>query len=245
VLKKQPRLHIIGIAAAVAAAVIYGAWRWREGRAQNDAVQKYLDQMGRLLAEEGLRSSEKDSDVRVSARSQTLTVLQRLGPDRKQKLLRFLYESHLIGKDVPIVSLAGSDLSEADLRRANLREANLSEANLSEANLRGASLSGADLSKADLTEAGLRGANLRKADLSEANLREADLSKANLTEANLSKDHLMKANLKWAHLTKVDLSKADLSKADLSHTRGVTNEQLEKQAKSLEDTTMPDGSKHD
>jgi hypothetical protein len=173
VLKKQPHLHIIGVAAAVAAAVIYGAWRWREGRAQNDALQKYLDQMGRLLAQEGLRSSEKDSDVRVSVRSQTLTVLQRLGPDRKQKLLRFLYESHLIGKDDPIVSLAGSDLSEAALHRANLSEANLSEAKLHEA-----SLSGADLSKTDLTEAGLRAANLRKADLSEANLREADLNEA-------------------------------------------------------------------
>jgi Pentapeptide repeats (8 copies) len=225
VLKKQPHLHIIGVAAAVAAAVIYGAWRWREGRAQNDALQKYLDQMGRLLAEEGLRSSEKDSDVRVSARSQTLTVLQRLGPDRKQKLLRYLYESHLIGKDDPIVSLAGSDLSEADLRRADLSETNLREANLSEANLREADLSKADLSEANLSEANLRGASLSG----------ADLSKADLTEAGL----------RGANLRKTDLSEANLREADLNEAQGVTNEELEQTVQLLEKATMPDGSKHE
>src|ERR687885_501623 len=108
-LKKLPNMHIIGVAAVVAAALIYGAWRCRELLAQNDALQKYLEQMRQLLTEEGLRSSEKDSDVHVSAWSQTLTVLQRLGPDRKQNLLRFLYELHLIGNDTSIVSLAGAD----------------------------------------------------------------------------------------------------------------------------------------
>jgi|SRR5215217_583435 len=51
-----------------------------EERAQNDALQKYLEQMGQLLTKEGLRNPEKGSDVRVLARSQTLTVLQGLDP---------------------------------------------------------------------------------------------------------------------------------------------------------------------
>jgi uncharacterized protein YjbI with pentapeptide repeats len=81
--------------------------------------------MGQLLTKEGLRSSEEGSDVRVLARSQTLTVLQGLGPDRKRSLLRFLYESHLIDNDNPIVRLAGADLRGADLKGADLRGANL------------------------------------------------------------------------------------------------------------------------
>src|SRR5215212_9238522 len=40
-----------------------------EERAQNDALQKYLEQMGQLLTKEGLRNPEKGSDVRVLARS--------------------------------------------------------------------------------------------------------------------------------------------------------------------------------
>jgi hypothetical protein len=121
-----------------------------EERAQNDALQKYLEQMGQLLTKEELRGSEEGSDARVLARSQTLTVLQGLGPDRKRSLLRFLYESHLIDDDDPIVKLAG-----ADLRRGNLKGAVLE----------GADLEGADLEGAKLERADLRGADLEGADL--------------------------------------------------------------------------------
>ena len=108
-----------------------------EDRAQNDALQKYLEQMGQLLTEVELRQSEKGSDARVLARSQTLTVLQGLSADRKRILLRFLYESHLIDRgDDTIVDLAG-----ADLRGANVSLAYLHEADLREANLRGAKVS--------------------------------------------------------------------------------------------------------
>ena len=146
-----------------------------EERAQNDALQTYIDQMGTLLIKENLRSSEEDADLRRVARAQTLTVLQGLGPDRKRILLRFLYESHLINEKGTIVDLVGADLLEANLR---------------EAYLRGAKLSGTDLSGADLT-------------------------------------------------------KANLSSANLKNIKGVTIEELEKQAKSVEGATLPDGSKHD
>ena|SRR5215203_3859512 len=166
-LRKTIKIILIVVAAVVAAAVIYGVWRWlgwyiapesptdrkdhvqvlavglgaigaiitaiigwrnlrqsqqttettientrliEEERAQNDALQKYLEQMGQLLTKENLRKSAKDADVRILARSQTLTVLQGLSPDRKRILLRFLYESHLIKGDDTIVSLAGADL---------------------------------------------------------------------------------------------------------------------------------------
>jgi hypothetical protein len=140
-------------------------------RAQNDTVQKYFEQMGQLLTKEGLRNSEKGSDVRVLARSQTLAVLatQRRGLEgglgaRKRFLLQFLYESRLIDSNNEIVSLAG-----ADLRWVWLPEAELGGANLGGVDLRGANLGGANLGGVDLRGANLGGADLRGADLRGAN----------------------------------------------------------------------------
>src|SRR5215207_6407726 len=116
-------------------------------RAQHDALQKYFEQMGQLLTKEKLRCSQIDDDVRVLARSQTLMMLQGLGPDRKRILLGFLYESHLITGDDSIVSLAGADLKEAVLDGAHLDGTHLNRvllngAHLNEADLKGAQLSG-------------------------------------------------------------------------------------------------------
>jgi hypothetical protein len=51
-------------------------------------------------------------------------------------LLQFLYESGLILRDKPVVSLAAADLRWAWLVQAHLRGANLSDADLRMANLR-------------------------------------------------------------------------------------------------------------
>src|SRR5258708_1299930 len=110
------------------------------------------------------------------------------------------------------------DLNGADLSEANLRYADLSQANLSKANLHRAILIGAKLTIADLTGAVLGGAKLTIADLTGAKLNNANLYEA-------------------------DLRLTILGGADLSGAFGTTPEQL-KRAKSLKDTTMPDGSKH-
>ena len=75
-------------------------------------------------------------------------MLEGLDPDRKQILLLFLYESGLIDKDKPVVSLVAANLSGANLSKADLHGAILLEANLSKAELWGA-----DLRKASLREA--------------------------------------------------------------------------------------------
>jgi uncharacterized protein YjbI with pentapeptide repeats len=92
------------------------------------------------------------------------------------------------------------------------------------------SLHGADLRKAYLFGADLHGTDLRNTDLTDANLSTADLSDANLHRANLTDAHLSDANLTDAHLT------------DAS---GITNEELEQQADSLEGATMPNGQKYE
>jgi hypothetical protein len=95
-----------------------------EQRAQDEALQAYLDQMSTLLLEKDLRSSEEDSEVRTLARARTLTVLGRLDPSRKAAVMQFLLEAELVQSAggpivAPIVALAGADLSGVDLVRGN------------------------------------------------------------------------------------------------------------------------------
>jgi uncharacterized protein YjbI with pentapeptide repeats len=162
-------------------------------RAEQATLQAYLEQMGTLLLQEDLRTSE-DIDVRNLARARTLTTLVIVEPHRKRAVVKFLYEASLINKDSPVVPLSGASLRDAELRDAELSNAELSHANLS------------------------------GADLDHANLSHVDLSDANLSGA--------------------DLWRANLSGADLFSAEGVTKEQLEQQAKSLEGAIMPDGSMH-
>jgi len=155
-------------------------------RAQDEALQAYLDQMSTLLIERNLRGSEEASEVRTLARTRTLTVLKRLDPSRKTAVLQLLQEAELVqssGDSAPIFELAGADLGGADL----------SASHLSGANLREADLSGADLLLVHLREAILVGADLRAVDL-----RAADLSTADLTEVNLTGADLREADLRSA-----------------------------------------------
>jgi len=204
-----------------------------EQRAQDEALQAYLDQMSSLLLENGLRSSQEDSEARTLARARTLAVLGRLDASRKATVMQFLAEAELVqsaeGRE-PIIGLGGADLSgpkkeldllsldlsgallsEADLRNVDLRGANLSKVDLRFSDLRGALLSGTDLSGANLNgalldDAYLRGTNLRNSNLSAAHLPNADLSDANLSNANLSNANLSNANLSSANLSGANLS---------------------------------------
>jgi uncharacterized protein YjbI with pentapeptide repeats len=194
-------------------------------RARETALQNYFENVGELLIEKPLRRASPRDNLSTVVRAQTLSVLEGLDPNRKRILLRFLYESGLIDKDKPVVSLAG----------ANLREANLHGAILSHANLRGVNLPGADLSHADLPGADLTHALLTYADLSGANLHGADLRRAFLVEADLAN----------ADLSEADLGKADLGMANFHFARGVTAEELEQESVSLEGATMPNGQKYE
>jgi uncharacterized protein YjbI with pentapeptide repeats len=192
-------------------------------RAQEEALQAYLDQMSGLLLEKDLRASEEDSEVRTLARARTLTVLSRLDPSRKTAVMQFLVEAKLVQgveEREPIIKLLVADLSGAHLIAADLSGANLSGADLSGAFLRGADLGGAYLFGAYLFGANLFGANL--------------------FGANLFRTILFRTILIRADLSGADLSSADLRGADLSDATGLTEEQLA-DAKSLEGATMPDG----
>jgi hypothetical protein len=232
-----------------------GTWgiTWQQGklaeqRAQDEALQAYLDQMSQLLMAEDLRNSEEGSAPRTLARARTLTLLGRLDSSRKGRLLRFLYEAKLINKRNPIVELTGADASDADLSRAVLGAADL----------KGVDLSGADLSRSELVEADLSCSpptvwwmkrNQSCTDLSGANLSGADLHQTNMSCAPAPEwwmetkrtdcVDLRDANLSGADLTYADLSGANLTGAD------VTEERLDEQANSLLGARMPNGQQYE
>src|SRR5215211_6550623 len=112
------------------------ASRLEAQRAHEAALQKYFEQVGKLLIDKPLHRAAPGDNLSTGVRAQTLAVLEALDSERKRILLQFLHESNLILRDKPVVSLAG----------AYLREANLREAKLIKADLRGADLSGANLS---------------------------------------------------------------------------------------------------
>jgi hypothetical protein len=110
-------------------------WESREledQRAHETALQNYFEQVGKLLVEQPLRGTSPGDNLSTAVRAQTLAVLEGLDHDRKRFLLEFLYESGLINKDNPVVSLVS-----ANLRGANLIEANLTKAYLLNADLDG------------------------------------------------------------------------------------------------------------
>ncbi len=219
-----------------------------EQRAQDAALQAFIDEIGSLLVDEDLRDARSE-DARSVARARTFTILERLvpptevrkdarapgkgkgtsedaantAPDRRKSILQFLYESELISKENPVVSLRGANLREASLRGLSLSNADLSGADLFGADMRG--LGGEQSEGVDLS-----GTNLSGTELSAAALEKADLSGANLSGAVLG-----------SALCDADLSNADLSNADLRRASPscITQDQIE-QAKGDETTLLPD-----
>jgi uncharacterized protein YjbI with pentapeptide repeats len=160
-----------------------------EQRAQDEALQAYLDQMSQLLLDKKLLRSEESSPVRTLAQARTTTIISRLDAEDNVSVTRFLTDSGLTGarranlEQPSTVSL----LRQTALRDADLAGAFLPDADLTEANLPDADLSNASLVSADLSGANLEGTKLKGADLIFADLTNADLRDANLTDANLDK----------------------------------------------------------
>jgi hypothetical protein len=90
-------LELLIVPAAIAGvATVGGAWFMGQ-RAQDAALQAYLDKMSELLIDAQLR--EKDDpyeDTRVTARARTLAILRELDGGRKRIVLLFLREARLI-----------------------------------------------------------------------------------------------------------------------------------------------------
>lgn len=236
-------------------------------RTQDAALQAYLNQMSTLLLEKDLRNDK----VRTLLRARTLTVLGRLDPSRKKQLMRFIYEADLINRPHPVIKLQGANLQALNLSGVDLMGGPFGPSDVDEisdicatypsspnnfygpcvladrAGPVGESVIVTDVSVGNginLSEANLRNANLHMAALGEADLMNASLEQANLRDALLVDAELFEANLSHAELSGANLKGADLTLADLTDVTGITKEELEQQACSLDGTIMPDGSEH-
>ena len=182
-------------------------------RAQDEALQKYLDQMSDLLVHQNLRSEPEGSkpkgfqiytgeasdisrpkgSIRDLAQARTKAVLLSLDKEHKRRPLKLVHELGLIKKGSWILELGNAGLDGADLSELTLHDAYLKCVDL-----RIADLKGADLERCDLSLADLRGANLWRADLKHANLAQANL---------LPYDERDPERLSLHNLRKIDLSK--------------------------------------
>jgi hypothetical protein len=238
-------------------------------RAQDEALQAYLDQMSQLLADEKrpLHRAQQGDSLSTVARARTLTVLSRLDGVRKGIVVQFLYESKLIVGDQPVLNLQGADLQRVVLEATRLSKVNLKGAILSYGSftgvvLREALLTGAHLNNTDFVGVDLREAILRHVNLSQAVLRRWTTSYSNLvgslvpelperqpSEFWLLREMRLKSlgvvRLVPTMLSGADLSGADLRGADLRDVFGLTNELLQEQAFMLRGTTMPNGQKYE
>lgn len=190
-----------------------------------DILSNYIDNTQDLLLNHNLLGNsplpknnvEKVTiqEVQELARSRTLTALRGLDPDRKVRLVQFLYEANLISyediianKQQTIIDLAGVDFTNTDFTNVKLIGANLSCANpdaeFTYTNSR---------TCVNLRDANFQVDPLENANFSSDTLSGADLSYAQLDGANLSNTLLDGANLKDAGLHGVDLSSADLRNA--------------------------------
>jgi hypothetical protein len=137
-------LLIVGLVIAAGGILLNRSARNRQqaiarANRQQETLQSYYDKLADLLLDYELKKdTEKGREAQDIARARTLATLRALDSDRKGWLLKFLYESELINRDNPIVSLVSADLLGANLSEANLSEANLGGADLNGARLRGA-----------------------------------------------------------------------------------------------------------
>lgn len=143
----------------------------------------------------------------------------------------------------------GSPIREAAVEAARqlaargwLQDGSLQGANLKDANLEGARLENANLQGAKLNSAILQRTKFRKARLMGAVLTFADLRGASLMLVNFEKAYAPGVDLRGAVLSSAVLNLTNLESAKLQGARGFSTDQL-KQAKSLEDTTLPDGTR--
>lgn len=199
-------------------------------RAQESALEAYLDRMSELLLDKDdpLLKSRPGSPCQEMASTRTLTLLRRLDGRRRNQVFQFLRDARLLGvkkktarleeggqirfidEIAPISVFEGRNMQKMELQDAILELANLSGAFLEGANLERAKLCGARFANAKMKGAFLKGAILRGANLA------ADLHGANLSNADM----------RWANLYAADLSEANLFQADLRGAKNLSCERL-------------------
>jgi len=146
-----------------------------EQRAQDEALQAYLDQMSTLILNRNLLESDRDDPLYTLAQARTATVMRRLDAARNRSVVRFLSDSGLDGTLLSGIVLEGAELRGVDLSGANLYKADLDKVILREAILQQVDLSGARITQEKLDQArSLTGATMPNGQMYEDWLKSKD-----------------------------------------------------------------------
>lgn len=217
-------------------------------RNQQTLLDSYFDRMTGLILEKGLKESVSGDEIRNIARTHTLSVLRNLDEKRKGQVLRFLYESNLVGKPA-IIELHAAEFRLTDLIMVPLSlfaDADGSSPKYwTEELITRFVMNDYDSFPHNVTKAwsaSLWKAELKDVDFSGAAFILTKFGYANLDEANFTGAILALANFEGANLRGASLQGADLRRANLSEAT-VTDNQLQT-AKSLEGAIMPNGEKY-
>ena len=208
--------------------------RAEEQRAQNTALQEYLNAMKDLFLDQGSRvqgPQEVSVGQRKLARARTFTVLSRLDDVRQGNVVRFLSEAGLINRGNPnrsdpnqgdpVIPLGGTRRKQPRLVGIEMRDgdAPMTAGGLGEyaltlggANLEKIDLQGADFNGTDLSHVVLNYANFIGTDLTEADLSGSLLVGANLTGADLGDAILNNTVFQWANLYQANITTAELQR---------------------------------
>lgn len=268
--RRNPRtvwdwIGLVGVGSAITLVGLWIARKQKErdegiasDRAQEEALQAYLDKMSILMIEGKIGARHGDplgENARRVAQARTKEALLVLDKDHKRRPLKLLYELGLIDGSSPVIALDNAGLDHACLGELSLREACLARADLRATDLSGSDLRGTDLSGADLRGADMRNADLSHTDLTRANLlpydensparlsihnledRDAVPSDAELRFKKVVRD--VPTNLSDTNLEGADLTGALLGNTDLRSARGLTQGQIER-AIGNKATRLPD-----
>ena len=252
----------------VAATLLYNASKDRNiqqqqqekenARAQDDALQKFLNQISDPKTYKPLRKGAKQGYRRAVMRAKLKTLLLGSDGERKGILLLFLNEAKLIKREEELLKrnreekLLKKEGAEELLKRKREEEEEEEEDKREKWNYPILSLKDIDLSKTELNSAvlvhvDLSGANLNKADLRGADLRGADLSNTNLRGSILCHaklDPYIYEGVDTTYDTPTTYSTPiNLSGADLREAKGLTDKQIA-QAIGDQNTQLPDGIEH-
>jgi len=214
--------------------------RWlKYDSAREQTLQEYLAVMQELILEKGLRETTQTNPVNEIARARTLDIVRRLDGERKRLVLDFLYQTGLIYKANPYVSLIAAsfgvnptplitsdtlvhqnpDFLDNVARAANLQQIYLINANLVGAVFCDVIFVNANLKGTDFTEANLENANLSGADLKDAIFVRAKLISSKFTAARAEYANFQDADLNNSSLNEAILQGANFQNADLRHAK--------------------------
>ena len=149
--------------------------------------------------------------------------------DKKQELLKFLYDSRMIGFcDLPTVGAHDlqrkASLAKCVAPRVDLRDAKLMGLDFAPI---GTKLMGIDLSQAKLQKSNPNTVDLRFANFAKADLTAVNLGRAMLNSSDLSQASLIGANLAGATISRADLSGSQLCGANLQEVTGLETVDLQ------------------